>query len=518
MGTRYAKQLKPAGVTVVEYTPGVGSNVRREGVGYIKSEKDVLPFSEETSGDSTAAAAASSTEPMASVTKTEKASKAPSVAKPTTQGKMLKKGKGILGIIKSAPTAAAEHTSTDAPTEDTGATGAVETNTDAPLYLLSNKGNAALTIQRAGAAPVSCFGKVAGHDKDVQGVLDDHLNMEGRTRPNDLNHYLDKYQRDGSKRIAAVLLIVGGDLTPDSSYANIVRELSEAGKERAALMVPEGYKKGAKNNNYEVYLVPPSIKGFFPTIIALEQDFQQLRESVGRQCTDGNTFYAVVTYVESGLPHHVDASEVVMNHATNAAQSIIASITADVLFEPEEAGAKSSRGSSVSAISTAEAPAAATPAAAGAPLTPAYASSTAAFSATYSTGDDQESDSAFLVNRAAIQRGAEENVLFDPAPAQTSMPPPASSSSPSSSAKSARTDAGAPTGVTEVSSDMLELLTKAADHCARNGVRTYQTMREREAKQKVKTMPFLFPGQPGHDLFKAEVVRREKELKKTHSR
>ena len=79
-------------------------------------------------------------------------------------------------------------------------------------------------------------------------------------------------------------------------------------------------------------------------------------------------------------------------------------------------------------------------------------------------------------------------------------------------------DVESTSGVPVDGKSLVPLLTKAADHCARNGVRTYQTMREREAKQKVKTMPFLFPGQPGHDLFKAEVVRREKELKKTHSR
>lgn len=509
IGTSYAKQLKPAGVTVVDYTPGVGSNMRREGVGFVKEERDVLPYAEGAGSGSSSTAAAAGTAEKEKNAETKAKADAPA-AKPAAAGKMLKKGKGILGILKAAPTAS--EAPAEAPAEDTATDSGVEESAAAPLILLSNKGNAVLTIQRAGAAPMTCFGKVASHDRGVQGVLDDHLHMEGRTKPKDLNNFIERCQRDRSRTVAPVLLTIGGDLTPDGSYASMARELTEPGKARAALMRPEGYTKTAKNN-YEVYLIPPAIRALFPAITSREEDFARLKGSVGRSCTDGNCFYGLVLYLESGLQHYRDASEVVMTHASNAAQSVIASITSDMLFEPEEATGASEEDASSATTSEAGSSSGGSE---SADNQTAYASATAAFSASYSTGEeDSMGDSAYLVNKAAQTRDAEEDVSFDPEPAQAATATTTASSSSPSGTRASK--AAAPSTVeyddSGLSAEMRELLTKAADHCARNGVKTFRTMKANEQKRKVRTMPFLLPGQPGHELFKAEVVRREKELK-----
>jgi hypothetical protein len=407
------------------------------------------------------------------------------------------------------------------------------------MHLLSGKGNASLLLSRPGAAPISCFGMIAAADRGVQGVIDDHLHMEGRTKVQDLNFYLEKYQREHSKQVAMVLLTVGGDLASDSAYANLVRELTEPGKERAALMVPEGYKDkrraaaagadGADPPNYEVYLVPPTIASKFPILSHSKrtEEFAVLREAAGPQSTDANTLYGVVTFIEAGLTHYTHASEVVRNHAANAAQAVLASISSDVSFDPEEAPAPGGGSSSSSSGGGGEKGKAGKEANAAKDVGSAYASASAQFSARGISGtqDDDDNDSAYLAQRAAMLEDSNDDAAesFDPAPARETTPAPAPASAPAPvvPAAPAPAPAPAPKAAAEtavLSAEVRELLAKAADHCARNGVKTFQQMKAREQKQRVKTMPFLFSGQPGHDLFKAEVVRREKEIKASKGR
>ncbi len=191
-GTRYAKQLKPSGVTVVDYVPGAESRVIREGVGYVKHENDPLPA---RPSDNTTMVTSTSTTTAATgagggaggggaSTGTEEGpDPAPS---PKSAGLRVKKGKGILGLLKKkSPTVAGDgggyrgSTSVEGGATDalmdiegaadkdgdsynsgTGTEGNSNSSSDA-LYVLSNKGNASLEIMRSGAAWLRCFGMIS---------------------------------------------------------------------------------------------------------------------------------------------------------------------------------------------------------------------------------------------------------------------------------------------------------------------------------------------------------------------
>ncbi len=405
----------------------------------------------------------------------------------------------------------------------------------------------------------------------MQGVLHDKLVMIGRVRFRDLNNFVDNYKRRQIKKVAVIVITVGGDVSPDSSYGNLCRELSEPGKERAGLFYGEGVKDSKMETNYELYIVPPSLKSKLTQLHTRENELQDLISASGPHCTTENTFYGIVTYVEGGPDRYVNASEVVTTHARNACQAVVASIAHEVEFEPEEA--PTATGSSAAttyqpshevqdysiAASTATAT---TTTIAAAPTRGAYASTAAAFSANYAADHGATTPQASLpVALPHVPKGTAvavappvdvdvdiDDIGFQPAPADTQSTTgsgvninPKHTSAPADlhdTTISSSSGSGSGSGVHEgvprpaspqtaadsqpaaalaMSAEMRELLSKAADHCARSGVKTFKTMQAREAKQRVKTMPFLFPEHPGHDLFKAEVVRREKEIRANKS-
>lgn len=517
-GTRYAKQLKPSGVTVVDYTPGGESKIIREGVGHVKTESDPTP-ARHAGGD------AGRGSPLAA---SRENSASPS---PKSAGKHVKKGKGILGLLKKAPVVGTGDGSggsdaASAALDIEAATTTQETKVTDALYVVSSKGNASLEIMRSGAAWIKCFGMIANKEREAQGVLHDKLVMIGRVRFHDLNKFIDSYKRQKSKKVAIMVITVGGDVSFDSAFGNMVRELSEPGKERAGLFYGEGIKD-SKETNYELYIVPPSLKSKLTELHSRQDDLDDLIFASGPQCTVSNTFYGVVTYTDGGPDRYVNASEVVLQHARNASHAVLASITHEVVFDPEEASTAGSTTASASDTesefnqeSSAESPCAAgAGSSTSAPTTGgAYSSIAASFSASYAAGNADLHESLPVVVPHVPQglsvgqsANGDEEVVFEPAPADGDVTYPGSP-------QAAATDADDKAGALAMSSEMRELLSKAADHCARSGVKTFKQMQAREQKQRVRTMPFLFPEHPGHELFKAEVIRREKEIKANKSR
>ena len=119
----------------------------------------------------------------------------------------------------------------------------------------------------------------------MQGVLHDKLVMIGRVRFRDLNNFVDNYKRRQSKHVAIIVITVGGDVSPDSSYGNLCRELSEPGKERVGLFYGEGVKDSKIETNYELYIVPPSLKSKLTDLHSRESELQDLINASGPQCT-----------------------------------------------------------------------------------------------------------------------------------------------------------------------------------------------------------------------------------------
>ena len=119
----------------------------------------------------------------------------------------------------------------------------------------------------------------------MQGVLHDKLVMIGRVRFRDLNNFVDNYKRRQSKHVAIIVITVGGDVSPDSSYGNLCRELSEPGKERVGLFYGEGVKDSKIETNYELYIVPPSLKSKLTELHSRESELQDLINASGPQCT-----------------------------------------------------------------------------------------------------------------------------------------------------------------------------------------------------------------------------------------
>ena len=119
----------------------------------------------------------------------------------------------------------------------------------------------------------------------MQGVLHDKLVMIGRVRFRDLNNFWDNYKRRQSKHVAIIVITVGGDVSPDSSYGNLCRELSEPGKERVGLFYGEGVKDSKIETNYELYIVTPSLKTKLTELHSRESELQDLSYASGPQCT-----------------------------------------------------------------------------------------------------------------------------------------------------------------------------------------------------------------------------------------
>lgn len=223
-----------------------------------------------------------------------------------------------------------------------------------------------------------------------------------------------------------------------------------------------------------------------------------------------------MTYVEGGPDRYVNASEVVMAHARNACKAVLDSIAHEVVFDPEEA--PSSKNSSAAsshrsphAVTSNYHPGSTTTATAAAPNGGAYVSTAAAFSANYAADHSASPHDNFPLPSGVphVPQGLamaiappvdvdvdDIDIGFQPAPADARSTTgsgvdinPGDTSAPAgihdttmSSGSSSDVHEGVPrpaspqtaaesqpAAALAMSAEMRELLSKAADHCARSG-------------------------------------------------